>query len=272
MKHALKVWPSLREFLKEYKHILLFLDYDGTLTPIAKRPDLAVLSRGTRGLIESLRDSERFIVCLVSGRSITDLKARVGVEGIIYVGNHGLEMEGLGMRFVNATARKSRPILKRIYKELNTGLKSIAGAFVEDKGLSLTLHYRLVKKIDVPIAKDIFDTIVRPYLSRKEIKVNGGKKVLEVRPPVAWDKGKATLWVLKRYKVHLETNSILPVCFGDDCTDESAFKAVGDNGVTIFVGSANSNTAARLFLKSPKEVGKFLERLVRTFGLGPRKP
>lgn len=266
VNHALKAWPSLCKSLRGYKYIALFLDYDGTLTPIASRPELAVLSRKTRGLIESLKASKRFAICIISGRPLIDLEARVGVEGITYVGNHGLELEGPGMSFISAGARKSRPLLRRIYKELVTGLKSVTGAIVEDKGLSLTLHYRLVKKRDVPITEDIFNTVVRPYLSRKEIKVNGGKKVLEVRPPVAWDKGKAALWVLKRFKVRLKTDSIIPIYIGDDWTDESAFKALGDKGVTIFVGNEDSDTTAQLFLESPKGVGKFLERLARTFG------
>lgn len=265
MKHALKAWSSLCEFLKEYKHILLFLDYDGTLTPIVKRPELAVLSRGTRGLIESLRDSERFIVCLVSGRLITDLKARVGVEGIIYVGNHGLEMEGPGMRFVNAKARRSRMLLKRISKKLDISLRPIAGVILEDKGLSLTLHYRLVKKKDIPTVKALFDEVVKPYCSRKEVRVGSGKQVLEVRPFTGRDKGKATLWVLRRFKVRLKTDNIVPVYMGDDWTDESAFKILNDKGVTIFVGGANPDTTAQLFLRTPKEVGKFLGRLARIF-------
>lgn len=265
MKHALKAWSSLCEFLKEYKHILLFLDYDGTLTPIVKRPELAVLSRGTRGLIESLRDSERFIVCLVSGRLITDLKARVGVEGIIYVGNHGLEMEGPGMRFVNAKARRSRMLLKRISKKLDISLRPIAGVILEDKGLSLTLHYRLVKKKDIPTVKALFDEVVKPYCSRKEVRVGSGKQVLEVRPFTGRDKGKATLWVLRRFKVRLKTDNIVPVYMGDDWTDKSAFKILNDKGVTIFVGGANPDTTAQLFLRTPKEVGKFLGRLARIF-------
>lgn len=265
MKHALKVWPSLCGFLKKYKHILLFLDYDGTLTPIVKRPELAVLSRGMRCLIESLRDSERFIVCLVSGRSITDLKARVGVEGIIYVGNHGLELEGPGTRFINAKARKSRMLLKRISKKLDTSLRPIAGVILEDKGLSLTLHYRLVKKKDIPTVKALFDEVVKPYCSRKEVRVGSGKQVLEVRPFTGRDKGKATLWVLRRFKVRLKTDNIVPVYMGDDWTDESAFKILNDKGVTIFVGGANPDTTAQLFLRTPKEVGKFLGRLARIF-------
>ena len=266
MNHALKAWPSLCKSLGEYKYIALFLDYDGTLTPIASRPELAVLSRKTRGLIESLKASKRFAICIISGRSLTDLEARGGVEGITYVGNHGLELEGPGMSFISAKARESRLLLKRIYKELDTSLKPVTGAIVEDKGLSLTLHYRLVKKRDVPIAEDIFDAVVRPYLSRREIKINGGKRVLEVRPPVALDKGKATLWVLRRYKARLKTDSVVPVYRGDDWTDESAFKALRDKGVPIFVGGANPDTTAQLFLKTPKEVGKLLERLARTFG------
>lgn len=266
MKHALKAWPYLCEFLKKCKHVLLFLDYDGTLTPIAKRPELAVLLRKTRGLMESLRDSERFVVCLVSGRLITDLKARVGVEGINYVGNHGLEIEGPGMRFVNAKARKSRRLLKRICKKLDTSLRPIAGVILEDKGLSLTLHYRLVKKKDIPAVKALFDEVVKPYCSRKEVRVGSGKRVFEVRPFTGWDKGKASLWVLRRFKECLKTDNIVPVYIGDDWTDESAFKSLRDKGVTIFVGGANPDTTAQLFLKTPKEVGKLLERLARTFG------
>jgi trehalose-phosphatase len=97
------------------------------------------------------------------------------------------------------------------------------------------------------------------------VRVGSGKQVLEVRPFTGRDKGKATLWVLRRFKVRLKTDNIVPVYMGDDWTDESAFKILNDKGVTIFVGGANPDTTAQLFLRTPKEVGKFLGRLARIF-------
>jgi trehalose-phosphatase len=264
MKNALRAWPSLRKTFKGYEHVALFLDYDGTLAPIKSRPEQAIMPTKVKGLIETLEAKKKFIVCVISGRSLKDLKKRTGIDGIIYAGNHGLEMEGPWLRFSSKKAQESRTLIKRIYKKLHTRLKSIAGCFVEDKDLSLAFHYRLARKEDIPAGKRLFEEVVRPYLQKRKAKITTGKKVLEVRPFVKWDKGRAVTWLLRKYMAYLQTSDVKPIYLGDDWTDESAFFALRQNGVPIFVGNPSSTTLARFFLRSPKEVKEFLGRLAET--------
>ena len=133
----------------------------------------------------------------------------------------------------------------------------IRGAFVEDKGLSLSLHYRLVDKKQVPQIKTIFHEAVILYLVRNKIKIKPGKMVLEVRPPAEWDKGKVVLWLLARRNFISGEKNVLPVYIGDDITDEDAFRALKRKGLTVFVGEPG-DSKADYYLKNTEEVVKFL--------------
>ncbi|MGE5197395.1 MAG: trehalose-phosphatase, partial [Deltaproteobacteria bacterium] len=139
-------------------------------------------------------------------------------------------------------------------------ITSISGAFMEDKGLSLSLHYRLADKKQIPLVKTIFHETVIVPLVRDKIAIRSGKMVLEVRPPVAWDKGRVVLWLLARQRFAVKDSEVLPVYIGDDVSDEDAFKALENKGLTVFVGAPKASSA-RYYLKDSGEVVEFLRRL-----------
>jgi len=238
------------------KHFL-FLDYDGTLTPIVKRPGLAVLSKTRRKALVKLSKNPRVIVAVISGRMLSDLKKRVGLKGIYYAGNHGFEIEGPGVKLTHPKALRAKPLLRKIKAALTKQFGNIKGVIVEDKILTLSLHYRLVSAKDFRIIERIFPKLVSPYRKTKKIRITRGKKVFEVRPNIAWDKGRAVLWFLK--KVAGKSKAI-PVYIGDDVTDEDAFKALRKKGVTMRVGRS-SGSAAQKFLRNVPAVYKFIESL-----------
>ena len=144
MQHLFDAWDKVAHRLKSAEHVLLLVDFDGTLTPIVDRPELTVLPAETRGLLRALVRNPRYTVGIVSGRAMADLKDKVNVEGIIYAGNHGLEIEGFGSSFLEPVAEEMRPFLQMLYRALSATLRGIKGAFVEDKGLTLSVHYRSV--------------------------------------------------------------------------------------------------------------------------------
>ena len=264
MEHLLSVWSEVAQRLRDAGHVLLLIDYDGTLTPIVDRPELANLPEDTRQLLQALARQPRFTLGVMSGRALADLKNKVSVGGIIYAGNHGLEIEGSGVSFINPLAEEIRPVLSLVYQLLSQALGAIRGVIVEDKGLTLSVHYRLVEEDKIEEVKSIFERIVSSAKASGEIRITSGKKVYEIRPAASWDKGKAIKLLMKRYGKGGRKSRLLPIYLGDDLTDEDAFKVIGKygNGISVFVGDDKQDTVARYFLKSPAEVAKFLGLLL----------
>ncbi len=232
----------------------LFLDYDGTLTPIVKKPTLAILSVPRRRSLKKASKNKRIKIAVVSGRKLSDLKQKVNIKGIYYAGNHGFEIEGPNIKVIHPKAKKIIPTLKKINSKLKSALKGIKGIIVEDKALTLSLHYRLAGKKDLRKIDRIFHSVTAPY---KNIRITHGKKVYEVRPKVKWDKGQAVLWLIKKLA---EKTKAVPIYIGDDVTDEDAFKALKRKGITLRVGRSRTSCAQR-FLRNVNSVYKFIESL-----------
>jgi len=239
------------------KYLFLFLDCDGTLAPIAGSPDEAVISQKTKRLLGLLSQKKNCSVAIISGRALDDLKKKFGLKNIIYSGNHGLQIEGAGIRRELAVPRGYKKVLQRIKAQLKKALSGVKGVLIEDKKLSLSLHFRLAGKAQLPFIKHTFRRSTILYLAKNKIKVKGGKKVLEIMPPVDWDKGKIVLWLLARQALALKKDGILPIYIGDDLTDEDAFNALKAKGLTVLVGKPR-NSKADYYLKNTEEVTEFL--------------
>jgi len=203
-----------------------------------------------------------FSVGIISGRSLSEVKALVGIEGIYYAGNHGLEIEGPGFKFINPAAKATQTEIKDLARQFLAKLGAIEGVIVEDKGLSLSIHYRLVKKSEENTVAEIFHQITSPLLREEKIRVTSGKKVWEVRPPIDWHKGKAVEAIMKEIKTFLKGEQLPTIYLGDDITDEDAFRIIHrPGGWSIFVGQENPSSNADYFLNSTLEVEAFLSRL-----------
>lgn len=250
-------WDKLKKKLRG-NYIMLFLDYDGTLAAIADSWDKAKLSLETKALLKELTQNHKCKLAIISGRALKDIKKITGLRNIIYAGNHGLEIEGPGIKFKIRVSSVVKDDLKCLKKYLSKKLLRIKGVSIEDKGMTLTAHYRLAAKNDVGLIKSIIKTAVQPYRDMGRIKFGFGKKVFEIKPLVGWDKGKAVLWLLSLKQ--FMRKKFLPVYIGDDLTDEDAFKAVKDKGLAIFVGKPR-NTHAGYYFKNTAEVAGFLENL-----------
>ncbi|MFC2065770.1 trehalose-phosphatase [Chloroflexota bacterium] len=263
MQHLFQAWETFSSDIRAASHILLLSDYDGTLTPIVGRPDEAIMSPGVRDVLCSLAEKSAFSVGIISGRSLAELKAMVRIEGIYYAGNHGLEIAGPGFKFVSPAAEAAQYEIKELVGQLSARLGDINGVIIEDKGLSLSVHYRLVKKGEENKVFDIFKQVTSPLVREGKIRVTSGKKVWEVRPPIDWHKGKAVEAVRKEIKALLKLETLLTIYLGDDTTDEDAFRVIHrPEGWSIFVGTANSSSNADYSLNSTSEVKTLLSRLV----------
>ncbi len=263
VRYLFDYWASISRQIKSAKHIFLLTDFDGTLTRISASPDLVYLDDEMRKTLRFISKKPHTTIGIISGRSLSDLKSLVKVEGIVYSGNHGFEVKVPNRRkFVHPKALTTKPIIERISKSLVKRLKGIEGVIIENKGLCLSLHYRLVKDSLVSKMRKIFAEEVSPYIRLGKIKVTYGKKILEVRPQVNWDKGKVIAQIIRdaspaRFSKDKE---VLPIYLGDDRTDEDGFLALKDKGISVFVGR-KKRSHANYFLKDVDDVKEFLGRV-----------
>ncbi len=240
----------------EGRPLAMFLDYDGTLTPIVSRPDLARLSDRIRQTVARL--AQECTVGIISGRDLQDVQEKARIDGIVYAGSHGFDIEGPGgMRKDLPEARALLPLLETASEELRRQLQGIEGIHFEPKKFSLAIHYRQVRDSEVHAIRDhLRDTVAQ----HPQLRLSEGKKVYELQPDIRWDKGKALLWLLDA--LGLDIGEIQCVYIGDDVTDEDAFGVLEDQGIGILVSEEPSRTKARYVLRDPDEVGQFLALLV----------
>ncbi len=260
MNYLFSQWDKIKDYLKG-RCIFVFLDYDGTLSPIVEAPDKAVISNESKEILRKLSKKEGCKLAIISGRSLTDIKERVGIKEIIYSGNHGLEVESPKIKYRPEISPESRKDLDKIRSELKEKLKGIKGVILEDKGLALAVHFRQVNKEDVNLIKTIFREVTIIPSVAKKIKIRSGKKVIEAGLPIEWDKGRIVLWLLSRQKFASDGEEVAAIYIGDDVTDEDAFKALQKDGITVLVGRKKSSYA-KYFLKDSREVYDFLEKIL----------
>ncbi|MDI6732096.1 MAG: trehalose-phosphatase, partial [Candidatus Margulisbacteria bacterium] len=242
------------QFTKGMK-LYLLLDYDGTLTPIAKKPLQAVLSSKRKKVLRQLACHPSVKLAVVSGRELSFAKKIIGIRNIIYVGNHGLEIFADGKYWMHPGAKKAIPLLKRIKTKLMNNLH-YRGIWIEDKGLTLSIHYRFLNmKKYKPFKNDLMQNIC---LWKGKVAIMHGKKVFEIRPPVKWDKGAAVRALIPKRR----TNSNLIIYIGDDTTDEDAFRALKNRALTFRVGMSGQ-TCAKYRLKNTAEVYKLLSAMTK---------
>ncbi|HDQ03417.1 MAG TPA: trehalose-phosphatase [Deltaproteobacteria bacterium] len=242
------------------KRVAIFLDYDGTLTPIVDTPEKAILSPEMRKTVIDL--SQRCPVGIISGRDMQNVKNLVDIDSLIYAGSHGFEITGpSGIKESSSKGMPFLPILDEAEKELCAAIGHIKGLLVERKKFAIAVHYRLVDPAEVP---DIEHTIDEVSKRHKELRKAYGKKVFELQPNIDWHKGKALLFLLEA--LGLDDDSVLPVYIGDDVTDEDALRALKDKGIGIVVWDKPFPTAAKYSLKNTDEVRKLLSMFIPLCG------
>ncbi|MEM4780206.1 MAG: trehalose-phosphatase [Halalkalicoccus sp.] len=242
---------ELRTRVERAEGLLLCTDFDGTLAPIESDPEAATITPENRTVLEELRDREDTRVAIVSGRALADVRKRVGLSGLAYSGNHGLELARRGREAVHPVAAKHRARIQRICRELAAELAEIEGTVVENKSVTATIHYRNTPEDAVPRVREAIERI-RSAIGDGRIRKTGGKEIIELRPAVRWHKGMAVSLLAEDY------DDWLPVYIGDDTTDESAFRAVGD-GLAIYVGEGH--TAAHYRIPHQREVAPSLRAI-----------
>jgi trehalose 6-phosphate phosphatase len=258
MQHALERVSVWTDAWRSSGHLVLLLDFDGTLAPIVDRPEMAAMPPRTRAALDRLMAIPGVTVAVVSGRGLADVRERAGIPGIAYAGNHGMEIEGAGLHRIHPEAAAARPELAEVAAVIEPALEGIDGAFLEDKGLTLSIHYRMAPDH----AEEVREIVLEAAGGRPGLAVTEGKMVVEVRPWVEWHKGKAVLFLLEQMRPPKDA----PVLYlGDDRTDEDAFRALeawSTSAEGILIAEAPpAASAATARLRDPAEVGALFEAL-----------
>jgi len=238
--------------------LALFSDFDGTLAPIAPTPAEAHILPQSREALRRLALAEggRLLVGILSGRPLAELAEKLPLPGALLAGNHGLEIATPAGTFIHPQARLARPELDRLKTELEPELDRFPGAWIEDKGFGLAVHYRqLAPDLRDALASAVMDSVRGFSLSH----LTRGRCVWELRPAIDWNKGKALGHMLE---VAVAPPHTLTMYFGDDTTDEDAFRAVNERGgLSVLVREDQVESCSAHRLASPAEVADFLSQL-----------
>jgi trehalose-phosphatase len=263
LPHASGSATALRERMAG-KGVAVFLDYDGTLTPIVDRPEDAIISEGMREVVRGL--ARRCTVCVVSGRDRAVVQQLMGVDDLVVAGSHGFDIwSPEGGRIEREEGAGFADLLGSVTDTFRKEVASVNGALVEPKKSSVAVHYRLVDEHERPRIKELVDRVLAAH--PQALKMTPGKMVYEIQPKLEWDKGKAVLYLLRA--LGLDRDDVLPLYIGDDITDEDAFRALAGRGVGILVADpvdpevAGRRTAAEFLLRDTAEVEDLLDALAR---------
>eukprot|EP00249_Psilotum_nudum_P015727 c25491_g1_i2 orf=1239-2363(+) len=264
---ALAMFDQIFEAAKE-KQVAVFLDYDGTLSPIVEDPDSAFMSEAMRDAVKEV--ASHFPTAIISGRCRDKVYEFVQLAELYYAGSHGMDIMGPvdGCNGVNAHGIRAvdtkgnevvlfQPptdfthIIDEVCKILVEKAKHVQGAKVENNKFCASVHFRCVKEEDWAILAKHVQTVIQSY---PNLSLTQGRKVLEIRPSIQWDKGKALEFLLKTLGLG-NCNDAFPVYIGDDTTDEDAFKVLNEgHGLSVIVSSAAKETNAICSLRDPHEV------------------
>jgi alpha,alpha-trehalase len=253
--------PSALDVLDEIipgsnQDLALFLDYDGTLTPIVDHPDDAVLSHSMRATLQRL--SKLCALAIISGRDLADVRERVGIAGLWYAGSHGFDLAGPGNEHTEYhEGIEYLPVLDAAEQRLRQALADVSGCLVERKRFSIATHYRQVTDDQVATLRRVVE---ETHAAHPELRLASGKKIFELQPDIDWNKGKALCWLMMT--LDMDRDRFIPLYIGDDVTDEDAFRELeAGGGIGILVAPADQPTRAAYRLDDPDAVELFLNRL-----------
>jgi trehalose-phosphatase len=246
---------KIEDRIRTAARISLFLDFDGTLVPLQQDPSAARLDAPARESLSRIAGNEHIATTIISGRAVADLLLRIGIEGLVYAGNHGLEICGRQLRFIEPAAAARREDLRQLSGQIAAEFGNIAGVLVEYKGLTTSVHYRGAAVRELARIESTVRALASP--AAESFVVRSGKMAFEIVPRTSWHKGAAALWINQS----LDHGNILSIYLGDDTTDEDAFRALPDQ-ITVKVGNS-AITSARYHLANPSAVHEFLTWLAK---------
>ena len=252
MRNCLSSLPEIKLMIHGARRILIASDFDGTLCSISASPSDVCVAPATLEILRQTIAADGLTLAVISGRALSDVRSRLPLN-ITFAGNHGLEIAGDGLAFEHAGARQLRPALGAACQVLKDALREWPAAWIEDKGLSATLHFRKVKERHHKAVLLAARRSLQPFGS--QLALGLGNRALEVRPNVAWDKGYALRYIWEKAGPFDAS-----ICIGDDRTDETMFHA-NRGQLNIRIGCYGVTDATH-YLSDSTEVAVFLSHLI----------
>ncbi|MEA2061416.1 MAG: trehalose-phosphatase [Thermodesulfobacteriota bacterium] len=253
--------PSAMDHIQDILHHAgdrspaLFLDYDGTLTPIVNDPDKAFLDETTRQILAKV--AEKWVVAVISGRDLSTIQKFVKLDNVYYAGSHGFDISGpADLTLEMQKGKEFVPVLDQAHDQLAAKLTSIPGAAIERKQFSIAIHYRNVEQT---LAQSVKQAVRHVQAKHPDLRITEGKKVFELQPDIDWHKGRALVWLMEKLK--LDRDTYYPMYMGDDITDEDAFESLKPMGTSIVVKGSFHPTSADYVLENTQETAAFLKNL-----------
>lgn len=248
-------WTDLRQELQHWvltsPRVLIGCDFDGTLAPIVDHAEQAALPEEARRALERLRDLAGVQVAIISGRSLADLHQRVGISGLHYAGNHGLEMRPHhGAEILAPGAGVGQMKLRETLEQLEAILPRVPGVWVEDKHWTASVHYRLAAEEHHALVGQLVNTTLEGI---SELTLRQGLRTWEIRPSIQWNKGTALTWFMEQCGVPVPGTAFL----GDDVTDLDAFAVIA-GGWPCVVGDHMPAPSAHMCVRDPADTADFL--------------
>jgi trehalose-phosphatase len=214
------------------QRLLLCCDFDGTLVEFQSDPAAVWLPGERRGILIRLLEHRDVSLAIISGRRLGDVRERTGLpDGTWFAGLHGLEIEGGGEHFVHPQVAEARALVQGLSKALAPRITGQPGAFIEDKDLSVAVHFRESPPAVQAEVASAFEQMTRPAVETGRLRVMRGASVLELLPNIPWNKGDAVRWIHER--VRRQQGAVLPVYLGDDVTDQDAFRELEGHGLRV---------------------------------------
>lgn len=245
------------------RHVLLLTDFDGTLADLAPTPAEAVIAVEVRAQLDRIAALPSVTLGVVSGRRLTDVRARVGPGPEFIGGLHGLEIIGPSEAFTHPSLEALAPVIRDLARAAALELSWCQGVLIEDKTFSLTCHVRKAAPEDAARALDEFAVLAEPLIERGVLRLLPGAKAYELVPAVDWHKGRAVEWIRARAGTRRD-DPLAIIYLGDDRTDEDAFSALGPDDMAIGVGPRPHTHLIQWRLAGPASVGRFFGRLATT--------
>jgi len=239
--------------------LVLFLDYDGTLVPIARIPTEAQPDDALLALLADLARAPAFDTILLSGRPLASLQAMLPVPGLTLAGTYGVEIQRDGKVMTRGVdAFQIRPIVEQVKSEWGRLTDGRDGFLLEDKGLAIALHARWAEPAEAGLVLETARAAAMLLLPAQDFRILGGDRFLEAAPSAA-HKGQTVDWLLDQ----IHDSGALPVYFGDDDKDEEAFAVIRRRGgIPIGVGARFPLESALERLPSPEAVRGWLRRFL----------
>lgn len=256
MKYLWAEWDRIEPWVFSKEEKLILLDFDGTLVPIADSPEEVKLNKKTREILKILSRQSIYHLAIISGRPLKELYSHIRLKNVLYAGNHGLEIKGSNF-YLPPQAQKARQLrkyIKFLSRKLKMAFSCYPGVVVEDKGFSLSLHFRKLLKGQGTLFRQLVKFYQKKYKHNSLVWVTG-KKVWEIYPNDYWCKGDMVLHLLKMFP------KASPIAIGDDKSDHSMFRAINGHGLAIHVGRRPRFSGAGYYLESPYDVRVFLQKL-----------